>query len=185
MMNKINGGLEIEVNKEIKKSIYRDSEHDLAVADGSDKFPRCAASCPVMSTDRQVYGGIHSSSADHPTSLYRDQAGIRDESSLGLLFKAYFNNKMTVLIFLCCAVRHTPEEKNMNGIYGFLDDLYHHMMEGDVQRRYRRKLIWLKGFLRKLPNVRPLQRLKAIELIRSFYDVFGIELKTVSGGDSK
>lgn len=108
-----------------------------------------------------------------------------DDLMLARLFRAYFNNKMTILIFLCYAVRHVPAAEHMNSVYGFLDDLYHHMLEGDVQKQYRRKFIWLKGFLRKLPNVRPSQRVKAIQLIKSLYDVFGIELKQKFVGEPK
>lgn len=100
--------------------------------------------------------------------------GIRENLALVRLFKAFFNNKMTVLIFLCRSGFYTPTEASLSGICYFLDDLYRHMLDGNVQRQYRRKFMWFKGFLRKLPYVRPSQRNTALRLIHSLYDCFGI-----------
>lgn len=112
-------------------------------------------------------------------------AGAMENPSLARLFKAFFNNKMTVLIFLCYSVRHAPAEAHLNSISCFLDDLYRHMLEGDIQRRYRRKFIWLKGFIRKLPDVRLSQRGTALQLIQSLYNIFGIELRNDFKGGAK
>jgi len=122
---------------------------------------------------------------EHTGHGLAEQHSAVGDPSLARLFKAYFNNKMTVLIFLCYAVRHTPEEKHINSVYCFLDDLYRHMLEESLQRQYRRKFIWLRGFLQRLPDVRTAQRARALELIRSLYDVFGINLKNEIQGGGK
>lgn len=156
-MIKINEGLEIVEKIEIKKSTRA-----ILAADSAESVER-------PSEQRQ---------SDQQHSVVGD-------STLARLFKAYFNNKMTVLIFLCHAARHIPEGKHINSVYCFLDDVYRHMLEENVQKQYRRKFIWLKGFLRKLPNVRPAQRVTAIKWIRSLYGVFGIDLRKELGGERK
>lgn len=101
---------------------------------------------------------------------------VADEKTLGRLFRAYFNNKMTMLVFLCSALRHKPQRQHIRSACLFLDDIYRHMLEGDLQRKCRRKLLWLKGFFRKLPHVRASQRVRALERIHSLYGVLGMEI---------
>ncbi len=106
-----------------------------------------------------------------------DLVSDRTEENLALvrLFKAFFNNKMTILIFLCRSDFYTPTAAGLNSVCHFLDDLYRHMLDGHAQRQYRRKFIWIKGFFRKLPSVRPSQRTTALRMISSLYDCFGID----------
>ena len=101
-----------------------------------------------------------------------------EEQLLGQLFKGYFNNKMTVLIFLIQVKRHIPEARAVNGVCCFLDDLYHHMLADSKQKRFRRVFVWLKRFVQKLPNVKVSQRGRALDFVRALYEVFGIYPKS-------
>lgn len=101
-----------------------------------------------------------------------------EEQLLGQLFKSFFNNKMTILIFLIQVKQHKPEAGGVNGVCCFLDDLYRHMLVDSNQKRYRRVFVWLKKFVQKLPNVKTSQRDRALDFVRVLYEVFGIHPKT-------
>ena len=101
-----------------------------------------------------------------------------EEQLLGQLFKGYFNNKMTVLIFLIQVKRHIPEARAVNGVCCFLDDLYRHMLGDSNQKRYRRVFLWLKRFVQMLPNVKASQRIRALDFVRALYEVFSINPKS-------
>ena len=101
-----------------------------------------------------------------------------EEQLLGQLFKGFFNNKMTVLIFLIQVKQHKPEARVLNGVCCFLDDLYRHMLADAKQKRYRRVFLWLKKFVQKLPNVKASQRNRALDFVRALYEVFGINPKS-------
>ena len=101
-----------------------------------------------------------------------------EEQLLGQLFKGFFNNKMTVLVFLIQAKQHKPEAGVKSGVCCFLDDLYRHMLKDSKQMQYRRVFIWLKKFVQKLPNVKASQRDRAVDFVRALYEVFGINPKT-------
>ncbi len=105
---------------------------------------------------------------------------FNEERLLGQLFKGYFNNKMTVLIFLIQVKQHKPEARVVNGVCCFLDDLYHHMLMDSKQKQYRRVFFWLKRFVQKLPNVKASQRGSALDFVQDLYDVFDIHPQ--SGG---
>jgi hypothetical protein len=113
----------------------------------------------------------------------RDRNLATGERLLGQLFKGYFNNKMTVLIFLIQVKQHKPEARGINGVCCFLDDLYRHMLADSNQKRYRRVFIWLKKFVQKLPNVKTSQRGRALDFVRDLYGVFGINLQSAITGD--
>ena len=106
-----------------------------------------------------------------------------EEQLLGQLFKGYFNNKMTVLIFLIQVKQHKPEAGVINGVCCFLDDLYHHMLADSKQKRFRRVFIWLKRFVHKLPNVKSRQRGRAVDFVQALYKVFEINLKSLITGE--
>ena len=108
----------------------------------------------------------------------REQHLVLEEQLLGQLFKGYFNNKMTVLVFLIQAKQHKPEAGVINGVCCFLDDLCHHMLADSKQKRFRRVFVWLKRFVQKLPNVKVSQRGRALDFIRALYEVFGIYPKS-------
>jgi len=95
---------------------------------------------------------------------------------LSMLFQGYFNNKMTLLVFLTQAKTRRLNEKSASLVCGFLDDMYRHMLPDGMQRKYRLVFLWLRKFFFKLPDVTAEQRSKAIEYIRSLYEVFGINL---------
>ena len=100
-----------------------------------------------------------------------------EEQLLGQLFKGFFNNKMTVLIFLIQVKQHKPEARVLNGVCCFLDDLYHHMLADSKRKRYRRVFLWLKRFVQKLPNVKTSQRDRALDFVQALYEAVGIDPK--------
>ena len=101
-----------------------------------------------------------------------------EEQLLGQLFKGFFNNKMTVLIFLIQVKQHKPEARVVNGVCCFLDDLYRHMLADAKQKRYRRVFLWLKRFVQRLPNVKVSQRSRALDFVRALYELFGVHPKS-------
>ena len=52
------------------------------------------------------------------------------------------------------------------------------MLEGSLQKRYRRIFKWLKLFFAKLPDVSVYQRDTAKDFVRAIYDEFGLHLKS-------
>jgi hypothetical protein len=113
----------------------------------------------------------------------RDRYLVEEEQMLGKLFVGYFNNKMAVLVFLMQVQKHKPDAKVVSSLCLFLDDLFHHMLEGPKQGRYRRVFLWLKRFLTRLPNVRADQRRLASRFVQDLYDVFGVHLNLNLRGD--
>ncbi len=103
---------------------------------------------------------------------------VMDERRISGLFRSFFNNKMTLLVFMIQSARFGPNSRLANSACGFLNDLYHHMLEPDLQRRYHLVFLWLRKFIMKLPNVTNGQRNKALGFIRALYDIFGIRLKS-------
>ncbi len=102
---------------------------------------------------------------------------VMDERKISQLFTGYFNNKMTLLLFLIQAKRVKPSPVLVGTVHSFLDDMFRHMFEGSLQKRYRRIFKWLKLFFGKLPDVSVYQRDRAKEFIRAIYDAFGLHLK--------
>ena len=184
-MSRMSDGLGIIGKIVIKKSIYSNPVAGETILGNDNEPPGRVVSSPTVPSETKTNEKSGYSVEDLSVAGHQERPSAMDESSLGRLFKAYFNNKMTVLIFLCSAVHHKPEEKHVNSICCFLDDIYRHMLVAPLQRQYRRKFIWLRGFFQKLPCVRTSQRAKAINLIQSLCDVFGINLKKNLGGDEK
>jgi len=113
----------------------------------------------------------------------RERHLVSEEEMLGKLFKGYFNNKMTVLIFLIQVKQHKPEARVINGVCCFLDDLYHHMLADSKQKRYRRAFFWLKRFVQKLPNVKSSQRGSALNFVQDLFEVFSIHPQSKITGE--
>jgi len=113
----------------------------------------------------------------------RDRYLVEEEQMLGKLFVGYFNNKMAVLVFLIQAQKHKPDTDVVSSLRLFLDDLFHHMLDGCKQGHYRRVFLWLKRFLAKLPNVRLDQRRRAVRFVQDLYGVFGVHLNSNLRGD--
>ncbi len=113
----------------------------------------------------------------------RERHLVLEEQLLGQLFKGYFNNKMTVLIFLIQVKQHKPEARVVNGVCCFLDDLYHHMLADSKQKRFRRVFVWLKRFIQKLPNVKTSQRGRALDFVQALYEAFGLHPKSGVAGE--
>ena len=103
---------------------------------------------------------------------------VMDERKISQLFTGYFNNKMTLLLFLIQAKKVKPNPVLVGTVHSFLDDMFRHMFEGSLQKRYRRIFKWLKLFFEKLPDVSVYQRDKAKDYVRAIYDAFGLHLKS-------
>lgn len=100
-----------------------------------------------------------------------------EERRISGLFRNYFNNKMTLVIFLIQNERCQLDPKLAEAVRYFLNDIYHHMLEAEAQRRYRLVFVWLKKFLDQLPVVSTKRREKAMRLVRTLYEIVGIPLK--------
>ena len=107
---------------------------------------------------------------------------VLDEHKICGLFHGYFNNKMTLLVFMIQSSRSRSDNKLAQSACGFLNDVFHHMLEPNLQRKYHLVFLWFRKFIMKLPNVTTSQRNKALGFIRLLYDVFGIQLKSNIGG---
>ncbi len=104
-----------------------------------------------------------------------DYKPLGDETACDL-FKAYFNNKMTVI--LCLLQKRKPEPDSLASMRSviFFDDLYHHMLRSEYQVEYARVFQWLRLFFKRFPYVSPIQKRKAIEYTKIVYQLFGMKL---------
>jgi hypothetical protein len=107
----------------------------------------------------------------------RSSSGLASDGTISQLFRAYFNNKMTLLIFLIQAKTLKLNSQTVEEISRFLDDIFHHMLIGEAQRQYQEAFEFLKSFFRALPDVSQEQRDLAKEFIRDLYQAVGIDLK--------
>lgn len=121
----------------------------------------------------EVSGNERSAHDLHPAM----GSGPAHDQELGQLFQAYFNNKMTLLLFLIQGKAVKPNPGLVEGISLFLDDLYHHMLTGKNQERYRHAVEWLKSFFQTLPEASLEQRSRAKGFVRDLYDAMGMRLK--------
>lgn len=106
------------------------------------------------------------------------QPGPANDEKVSRLFRAYFNNKMTLLVFLIQSKTLKPSPHLLDEIFRFLNDLYHHMLTGANQERHRHVFEWLKAFFQTLPDASQDQRVQAREFVRSLYDAIGMDLKS-------
>lgn len=104
------------------------------------------------------------------------EAELNDQSARDI-FKAYFNNKMTVILLLLQKRRVEPDSYGSLRAVLFFDDLYHHMLSSAHQRDYRNAFKWLRLFFKRFPYVKMLQRKKALAYMKIVYQLFGMELK--------
>ncbi len=103
-------------------------------------------------------------------------AKLNDESARDI-FKAYFNNKMTVILLLLQKRRVEPDSYSSLRAVLFFDDLYHHMLPSEYQRDYGKAFKWLRLFFKRFPYVKVSQRKKALVYMQIVYQLFGMELK--------
>lgn len=107
----------------------------------------------------------------------QERGFIAEERPVNPSFSGYFNNKMTLLLFLIQAQKVRPNPMLVGTVHRFLDDLFFHLLAEHLRKRYRRIFQWLKRFFRKLPDVTVYQRDRAKDFIRAIYDAFGLHLK--------
>ena len=96
--------------------------------------------------------------------------------NLGTLFKAYFNNKMTILLMM---IEHPLIARSVLSVEKqkvFLHDLYHHFLPQNVPMKYHHAFRWLNGFLNWYPEVSPKQIHTAIKMIALIYEALGFRL---------
>jgi len=92
------------------------------------------------------------------------------------LFRAYFNNRMMVLLMM---IEHPEISRQVLSIERqrfFLDDLYHHFLPSGCPSKYRRAFEWLFRFLDVFPDITPLRIYQAIRKVELVYEVFGLKL---------
>ncbi len=106
----------------------------------------------------------------------RARVSTRAEQPADPSFAAYFNNKMTLLLFLVQAQKVKPNPALVTTVQSFLDEMFCRLGERP-RHRYRRMFQWLARFFRKLPDVTVYQRDRAKDFIRAVYDAFGLYLK--------
>ncbi len=102
---------------------------------------------------------------------------VMDERKISELFAGYFHNKMTLLLFLVQAKQLKPNPVLISTVHNFLSDLFRHMLDERLQKRYRLLFKWLMRFFERLPAVSVAQRDTAKEYIRAIYDALGLHLK--------
>ena len=112
----------------------------------------------------------------------KDPEGERSYKTLGdetacNMFKAYFNNKMTIFLLLVQKKKLEPDILTALKAEIFFDDLFHHMLKSEYQNKYHRVFQWLKLFFRRFPYVKPVQKRKALEYINLIYRLFGMQFK--------
>jgi hypothetical protein len=108
----------------------------------------------------------------------RERNFVMDEREISQLFQSYFNNKMTLLLFLIQAKSAKENPKLVESSSRFIDDIYHHMLSVATQKEQRLVFKWLKIFFRRLPDVSVVQRSKAKNFILYIYDAMGLSLKS-------
>ena len=104
------------------------------------------------------------------------------EESARDIFRAYFNNKMTVILLLLQKRRVEPDSYSAMRAVIFFDDLYHHMLPNAYQLSHGRVFQWLKLFFKRFPYVKPLQKRKALEYLKIIYQLFGMKLNVTDAG---
>ena len=104
------------------------------------------------------------------------------EESARDIFRAYFNNKMTVILLLLQKRRVEPDSYSAMRAVIFFDDLYHHMLPNAYQQSHGRVFQWLKLFFKRFPYVKPLQKRKALEYLKIIYQLFGMKLNVTDAG---
>lgn len=111
------------------------------------------------------------------TRKWQERHFVADEREIGRLFTRYFNNKMTLPLFLIQARNVKTNRRLVETVQDFLGDIYRHMLEERLQERYRLVFKWLHRFFEMLPDVSAYQRNKAKTFIRVIYGAFGLCLK--------
>lgn len=111
-----------------------------------------------------------------PKGLDRFEFVPQDPASAGLLFKGFFNNKMTIILLMLQKKKIAPDSLMSLKAVTFFEDLYHHMLPSKFQTSHRRVFQWLTLFFRRFPYVKPVQKRKAIEYLGLVYQMFGLKL---------
>lgn len=112
-------------------------------------------------------------------SKEEQQAGRRGElagGKLNELFRAYFNNRMMVLLMM---IEHPGISRRVHSIERqkfFLEDLYHHFLPPHCENKYRRAFEWLFRFLELYPRLGPERLYRGIQMVGLIYEAFGLEL---------
>ena len=98
-----------------------------------------------------------------------------NENSTDELFAAYFHKKVSAFIFMI--------EQGYLGVDGmapfkamtFFDEIYHHLVKKEDVINYKRVFQWLKLFFSRFPNVKAVQKKKAVKYLQLVYGLFNGE----------
>lgn len=93
------------------------------------------------------------------------------------LFRAYFNNRMMVLLMMIENPEISRQVLSVERQKFFLNDLYHHFLPSYCPSKYRRAFEWLFRFLDIFPDITPRRIYQAIQKVELVYEVFGLKLE--------
>ena len=97
--------------------------------------------------------------------------------SIEMLFHAYFNNKMMILLMM---IEHPMIARDVLSIERqklFLHDLYHHFLPSHMPVKYHHAFRWLGLFFEKFPDVGPSKIARATEMVALIYEAFDMKLE--------
>lgn len=97
--------------------------------------------------------------------------------NLELLFWAYFNNKMMILLMMIENPLLIKNSVSVDKQKIFLHDLYHHFLPPGMEQKYHRAFRWLHLFLDRYPDVSAGLIRRAIRMIGIIYEGFGLKLE--------
>lgn len=102
---------------------------------------------------------------------------VEKRERLENLFKAYFNNKMMILLMIIENPSFAKCQYAIEKQKYFLDDIYRHFFDGALCRHYHWAFRWLFAFLDIYPNWSPDKRVRAVEMISHIYTSLGFDFK--------
>ncbi|MBI2166762.1 MAG: hypothetical protein HYU34_00800 [Candidatus Omnitrophica bacterium] len=107
--------------------------------------------------------------------VWERPGGRLAERELADLFRAYFNNRMMVLLMMIEHPEISREVLSLERQKFFLNDLYHHFLPSRCASKYRRAFEWLFHFLEVFPDVTPRRIYQALKMVGWIYEGFGME----------
>lgn len=92
-------------------------------------------------------------------------------------FRAYFNNKMWLLLMMIEHPEISRKALSIEHRKMFLEDLYHHFLPSKCLSKYRHAFEWLFRFLEAYPQkVTPRRIYQALQMVSLVYEALGLEL---------
>lgn len=97
---------------------------------------------------------------------------LESEKETGALFRAWFNNRMTVLLILIHHIQQRDPRMILK-IDFFLTDIEHHFVDSHAGKPYRYAFSYLHRYLKVYPAVTYKGSHKAVEMVRRIYEALG------------